>query len=95
MTCEFCRVAKDFPTYKEFDSPKCMHCSARLLQGLRSLRITELAKRAREITELDSVERYGHDRQAVWELSLGTLPLDLSIPVKPLASALPKAKKRR
>lgn len=95
MTCDTCQVAKGFPAYKAFNSPKCMHCSARLLQGLRSLRITPQAREQREIAELDSVQRYGHNRQAVWELSLGTLPLDLSIPAKPLASALPKAKKRR
>lgn len=95
MTCENCHIAKGFPGYKLFNSPKCMYCSARLLQGLRSLRITEQAREAREIAELDSVARYGHDRQKTWELSLGVIPLDPSGPEKPLASVRPKAKKRR
>lgn len=78
MACQDCKAAKETNgLWNQFDSPKCLHCTARLIQRIGKLRTPtseQIAARRRAV--LSEAVAWGHDEALIRKLAKGPLALE-------------------
>ena len=80
--CQDCQIATSYPAHRMY-CLKCIHCGARLVQSIATLRIPVSESTARQAAVIRDWTQYGHNRQRLMRLVDG-----------PMALAPPEVKKR-
>ena len=74
--CTTCKAARETNgLWAQYDSPKCLYCSARLIKNIGTLRTptsAEIAARRRAV--LEAAVAWGHSEAEIRKLAKGPMP---------------------